>query len=517
MGSHSSSTPPADNEQAPRRAPRFSRGTKLKVGGVCATLALVGGGFALAGGANAAVPAASFSANHWVGGYTGTYTVTNTTGSSISGWTVDFALPSGTTISSLWNGTETASGQNYKVANASWNGTLAAGASTTFGFTATGTGNPSNCTIDGSACGGTTTTPTTAAPSPTVSVSTSAAPTASASASKTATSAPTTSSPSASASATATSTGTSGSGTGSGSSGSYGKFSPYADLSLYPLFNLGSAASTEGTKYFNLAFITEGGGGCTPEWAGVTPITDSSISSDIAGLRAAGGDVRVSFGGEAGTELASECSSASALAAAYQSVVKQYSLTEIDFDIEGAAIADTTAINMRNQAIAILEGEDPGLQVSYTLPVLPSGLTSQGVALLQNAKADGANIAAVDVMAMDYGSSFPGDMATLAENAASATMAQVQSVWTNLTTAQAYAKIAVTPMIGVNDDSAETFTVADASTLAAWAQTKGLAWLSMWSATRDTQCAGGAQSFASATCSSVAQSAGAFGQGLSKY
>jgi hypothetical protein len=66
-------------------------------------------------------------------------------------------------------------------------------------------------------------------------------------------------------------------------------------------------------------------------------------------------------------------------------------------------------------------------------------------------------------MAMDYGSSFPGDMATLAENAASATMAQVQSVWTNLTTAQAYAKIAVTPMIGVNDDSAETFTLADAA------------------------------------------------------
>ena len=510
MGSHTSSTSRADKERGPRRAPRFSRGTKLKVGGVTATLALIGGGFALAGGANAAVPAASFSASHWSGGYTATYTVTNTTGSAISGWTVDFSLPSGTTISSLWNGTETASGQNYKVVNADWNGKLAPGASTTFGFTAAGTGDPANCTIDGSACGGTTTSPpTSASPSPTVTVSKPASPTASASASTGTTSAAPTGAP--------TSTGSSGSGSGSGSSGSYGKYSPYADLSLYPLYNLSTAASTEGTKYFNLAFITEGGGSCTPEWAGVTPITDSSITSDIAGLRSAGGDVRVSFGGEAGTELASECSSASALAAAYQSVVKQYSLTQIDFDIEGAAIADTTAINLRNQAIAILEGEDSGLQVSYTLPVLPSGLTSQGVALLQNAKADGANIAAVNVMAMDYGSSFPGDMATLAENAASATMAQVQSVWTNLTTAQAYAKIAVTPMIGVNDDSAETFTLADAGTLAAWAKTEGLAWLSNWSATRDSQCSGGAQTFASATCSSVAQSAGAFGQALGKY
>jgi hypothetical protein len=510
MGSHASSNSSPDKEQGPRRAPRFSRGTKFTVGGVCATLAVVGGGFALAGGANAAVPAASFSANHWSGGYTATYTVTNTTGSAISTWTVDFSLPSGTTISSLWNGTEKASGQSYTVSNASWNGALAAGASTTFGFTTTGTGDPVNCTIDGSACGGTATgTPTTAAPSPTVSVSASAS--ASASAPTSAPASPTATKASPTATATATSTGT------SAPSGSFGKFSPYADLSLYPLYNLSTAATTEGTKYFNLAFITEGGGGCTPEWAGVTPITDSSITSDIAGLRADGGDVRVSFGGEAGTELASECSSASTLAAAYQSVIKQYSLTQIDFDIEGAAIADTTAINLRNQAIAILEGEDPGLQVSYTLPVLPSGLTSQGVALLQNAKADNANIAAVDVMAMDYGSSFPGDMATLAEDAASATMAQVQSVWTNLTTAQAYAKIAVTPMIGVNDDSAETFTVADAGSLAAWAKTKGLAWLAMWSATRDSECSGGAQDYASATCSSLVQSAGAFGQALGQY
>jgi Cellulose binding domain len=511
MGSHTSSTPRADKEQGPRRAPRFSRGAKLKVGGVGATLALIGGGIALASGANAAVPAASFSADHWSGGYTATYTVTNTTSSALSSWTVDFSLPSGTTISSLWNGTETASGQNYVVANADWNGKLAPGASTTFGFTANGIGNPVNCTIDGSACGGTTTVSASATPSA-VYTSASAAP--SATATTTTSSAPTktaSSSPTATASATATSTGT------SAPSGSYGKFSPYADLSLYPLYNLSSAASTEGTKYFNLAFITEGGGGCTPEWAGVTPITDSSITSDIAGLRAEGGDVRVSFGGEAGTELASECSSASTLAAAYQSVIKQYSLTQIDFDVEGAAIADTAAINLRNQAIAILEGEDPGLQVSYTLPVLPSGLTSQGVALLQNAKADGANIAAVDVMAMDYGSSFPGDMATLAENAASATMAQVQSVWTNLTTAQAYAKIAVTPMLGVNDDSAETFTLADASALASWAKTEGLAWLSMWSATRDSECSGGAQTYASATCSSVVESAGGFGKALSQY
>ena len=497
MGVHASPASPAPRQ--PGRAPRFSRRVKLTAIGAGATLAVAGGGVILAGGANAAVPAAAFSeSSAWDGGYTGQYTITNTTGAAISGWKVVFSLPSGTSVSSLWNGTETASGQTYTVTNADWNGSLAAGATATFGFTASGTGEPQSCTINGSTCGGTVTPPSGGSSATPTTTPTKTAP----------------ATPPAGSSASASPTGT---GTGSSApSGGYGRFSPYADLSLYPLYNLSGQAAAEGTKFFNLAFITAGGG-CTPKWGGVTAITDSSISGDIASLRAAGGDVRVSFGGEAGTELAQSCGSASALAAAYQSVIKQYSLTEIDFDVEGAAVADTASINLRNQAIATLEQEDPGLQVSYTLPVLPSGLTGEGVAVLANAKADGASIAAVDVMAMDYGASFPGDMATLAEQAATATMKQVQSVWTNLSTAQAYAKIAVTPMIGVNDDSAETFSLADASALASWAKSNGLAWLAMWSATRDTECSGGAQTYASATCSSVVQSAGAFGKALSAY
>jgi hypothetical protein len=309
-------------------------------------------------------------------------------------------------------------------------------------------------------------------------------------------------------------------GGGSGSTpppggGSMGGFAPYADMTLYPQYNLVDGAATEGTKFFNLAFVTDGGT-CDPEWGGVTAINDPATVSNIAALEAEGGNVRVSFGGEDGTEIASDCTSLSSLVAAYQSVISEYKLTYIDFDIEGAAVADTSAINLRNQAIAELEADDSGLQVSYTLPVLPTGLTSDGVAILQSAKNYGATIAAVNVMAMDYGSSFPGDMATLAEEAATATGTQVQSVWTSLSSAQALAKVAVTPMIGVNDaGTSETFTLADASTLAGWAKSHDLAWTSFWSATRDSECSGGAQSYAEDDCSSIVQSAGAFGQAFS--
>jgi Ricin-type beta-trefoil lectin domain/Glycosyl hydrolases family 18 len=309
-------------------------------------------------------------------------------------------------------------------------------------------------------------------------------------------------------------------GGGSGSTpppggGSMGGFTPYADMTLYPQYNLVSGAATEGTKFFNLAFVTAGAA-CVPEWGGVTAINDSATVSNVAALEAEGGNVRVSFGGEDGTEIAASCTSLSSLVAAYQSVINEYKLSYIDFDIEGAAVADTSANNLRNQAIAQLEANDPGLQVSYTLPVLPTGLTSDGVNILQSAKTYGASIAAVNVMAMDYGGSFPGDMATLAEEAAKATAGQVQSVWTNLSSAQALAKIAVTPMIGVNDaGTSETFTLSDASTLANWAKSNGLAWTSFWSATRDSECSGGAESYAEDDCSSIVQSAGAFGKAFS--
>jgi hypothetical protein len=72
-------------------------------------------------------------------------------------------------------------------------------------------------------------------------------------------------------------------------------------------------------------------------------------------------------------------------------------------------------------------------------------------------------------------------------------------------------------MIGVNDVASEIFKVDDATQLVAFAKSKGLGWLSMWSATRDKQCAGGAKNSADATCSSITQDAGAFSEAFGAY
>ena len=298
-------------------------------------------------------------------------------------------------------------------------------------------------------------------------------------------------------------------------------FAPYVDTSLYPPFNLVTTAERTGVKQFNLAFVVSGGsGGCTPEWGGVTAIGSDPVASQIGALRAIGGDVRISFGGEAGSELALTCTSVSQLAAAYQQVISAYGVSKIDFDIEGAAIENAAANTRRDHAIAALQAADPGLQVSFTLPVLPSGLTADGVAVLTGAVQAGVQIAAVNVMAMDYGDgaapSPSGQLGTFAIDAATATDAQVASAL-GISDAAAWSKVAVTPMIGVNDTSDEIFTVANAQQLVTFAASKHLAWLSMWSAARDTECPGGAASYAQPTCSSIVQAPDAFMAALGAY
>lgn len=74
----------------------------------------------------------------WTGGYQATVTVANTGSSTINSWTVGLNLVSGQTITSLWNGVNSGTSGAITVKNAAYNGTIGAGSSTTFGYTANG-------------------------------------------------------------------------------------------------------------------------------------------------------------------------------------------------------------------------------------------------------------------------------------------------------------------------------------------------------------------------------------------
>jgi len=300
---------------------------------------------------------------------------------------------------------------------------------------------------------------------------------------------------------------------------SNGYFAPYVDVSLQPTFQLTQAAQQTGVKYFTLAFVLDSGG-CQASWAGSTPISQGFMQSDISSLRAQGGDVIASFGGEVGTELATSCGSVSALQAQYQAVINAYNLTHIDFDIEGSTLGNTAANNLRNQAIVGLQraAQSAGKQltVSLTVPVAASGLLGDGLALVQGAVAAGVNISVVNIMTMDLGGSGDGATGMLAINAAIGLYNQIAPLFPAKSSSQLWSLIGMTPMIGLNGSGGEVFTQQDAQTVLAFAQQHGLGELAMWSAGRDQECPGGA-SVISTTCSGTIQQPFEFSKILTQF
>ncbi|MGM9467950.1 glycosyl hydrolase family 18 protein [Streptomyces murinus] len=107
--------------------------------------------------AQAAGVTASFTkSSDWGTGFGGQWTIKNAGTASVSSWTVEWDFPSGTSVTSAWDADVTNSGNHWTAKNKSYNGTLAPGASVSFGFNGAGSGNPSNCTLNGGSCDGTT-------------------------------------------------------------------------------------------------------------------------------------------------------------------------------------------------------------------------------------------------------------------------------------------------------------------------------------------------------------------------
>lgn len=296
-------------------------------------------------------------------------------------------------------------------------------------------------------------------------------------------------------------------------------FAPYVDMTLYPTYDLVATARNQGLDFFTLAFIVADGRG-QPSWGGYEAYAvnggdfDIQIRTQLAQLRSLGGDAMVSFGGAANQELAQVITEVQALTSAYQTVIDAYQLTHIDFDIEGAACADHASIDLRSQAIALLQQHAAAagreLHVWFTLPVLPSGLTNDGLYVVQSALRFGVTVAGVNIMAMDYGDNAApnpqGQMGEYAIQAATSLFAQLRSLYGPVSTdSQLWQMVGVTPMIGRNDVVTEVFDQEDARQLLAWGEQQGLSRLSLWSLNRDRQSPAGAINYVEPTSSSVLQ------------
>ncbi|MEU2303877.1 carbohydrate binding domain-containing protein [Streptomyces misionensis] len=296
--------------------------------------------------------------------------------------------------------------------------------------------------------------------------------------------------------------------TGAAASSVY-SVAPYVDMSNGQEGLLDTAVTGHHLKAYTAAFVL--GEGCNQVWGDTLPIgNDSYTDPEIARAKAEGASVIISSGGASGLPLAWTCTTQSSIDAGYQALIDDYGVTQLDFDVEGAAVADTAAAARQMQAMKDLKATNPDLRFSVTLPVLTSGLTNDGVNILKAAKNAGVRIDVVNIMAMDYYAGTGTEMGQGALDAARSTLAQMQSV----DSGYGYANLGITPMIGKNDDGS-TFTLADAQTVENFAAQNGVGRLSFWSVNRDQPCGGSANSLP--TCSEIGQSSLAFTDAFVPY
>ncbi|MGD0704119.1 MAG: chitinase [Trebonia sp.] len=294
----------------------------------------------------------------------------------------------------------------------------------------------------------------------------------------------------------------------------YQVFAPYYEM-YDTSTDLAALSQQSGSGYLSLAFLeTATAGSCTAYWDGDTtePIAPASYGSDIADIQAHGGNVIPSFGGYTAdtttTDIADSCTSVPAIAAVYESLITTYNVPRIDLDVEADSLTNTAGINRRNEAIALVEAwaaaHHRHIQFSYTLPTFPTGLTSSGLAVLQNAVADGAKIAAVNLLTFDYYLGTQQDMVADTESAAEGLFGQLQTLYPTAKARQLWHMIGVTEMPGIDDYGPdETFSTADAVTILHWAQQAGIGLISFWALQRDNGSCPGTKG--AGACSGVSQ------------
>jgi chitinase len=312
--------------------------------------------------------------------------------------------------------------------------------------------------------------------------------------------------------------GGSGGGTGTGTGSVSGLlFSPYKDVTInmnwntyqmqsavegsdLPVVGSGSLVSQYIPKLpaITLAFAT---GACGSEtWGGASG--SSWAAENIPQLNSAGLNYVVSTGGEAGTFT---CASTAGM----ESFIARYAsphLVGIDFDIEGGQSASD--IQNLVAAAAGAQAQYPNLQFSFTLATLAAsdgsygGVNSLGNEVVRAVLGSSIKKYVINLMTMDFGSA-SSSVCVVVSGSCEMGQSAIQAV-KNLehTYGIAAGKIAVTPMIGLNDNTSETFTPADVDTLTSYAVSNGLAGLHLWSLDRDTPCAT-TTTYASPTCNSV--------------
>jgi chitodextrinase len=264
-------------------------------------------------------------------------------------------------------------------------------------------------------------------------------------------------------------------------------FAPYVDVTINanwssnpPAMNTQYVTSSLalGVQKYHLAFLVQDNASKQLVW-GNSYFPYLSVKPLINIIHQAGGEAIVAFGGASGTDPSVSKTQAE-LTKIYLDLNTDFGVKHIDFDFETAGL-----YNYKKAFPAALEAQkqNPALWFSLTLPVMTTGLTAEGIAMITYAKQIGLALN-VQIMAMDYGPAGI-NMGNAAVSAIDGTKANLASIYPQKSAADLYKMIGVIPMIGQNDVAGEMFSFSDTTQTTQYAKQKGLNLVSMWSLVRD--------------------------------
>lgn len=288
---------------------------------------------------------------------------------------------------------------------------------------------------------------------------------------------------------------------------------PFVDITAYTsdevlsnkgALNMAAIARETGQRFFNLGFMQARGiknGKLDWVWGSFNGLSESDsdqwqyegIKQSIRELREVGGDAAVSFGGLNSGAFWEVTQDEDMLYDAYMEVIQGYGFTRIDFDVEAAAMGYHE--NLANAKAVKRLQDATGVDVTLTLPVMPTGLISTGLSVLQAYLEAGVDLTNVNIMTMCYGSSVT-DYAQGSLDAVDNTMVQLKNHYKQyagktLTDEQAYAKLGTTPSVGFENEQHPYFTTDMFNLVVQHAKERKIGMVSYWSMNRDARVDGG--------------------------
>ena len=283
---------------------------------------------------------------------------------------------------------------------------------------------------------------------------------------------------------------------------------PYYYLGWGDPPNVQEVMKATGVRWFTLAFVIDAGS-CEPSWDAERPLDGARDVALVEAIRAEGGDVMVSFGGEKGPALELSCARADALAAAYQKVITTYKLKAIDIDIEGPAYADELAKQRTVAALQQVRAHNPDVAIFITLA---SSKTGPNTKLIEQAARAGLMVDGWSIMTFDWDDT-SNQQAQLTLQALDHLKAALMTAY-GYDEREAYRHAGISSMNGRSDEGAFV-SVADMRVIAAFAKQRELARLTFWSVNRDRPCPDATTVVD--RCSSIAQQNWDFTRAVADY